>query len=143
MTQRSLKESVPYHVPATNLRKGQQVLEKHEDTEDLEMFRQTHLGSQYGKSREKSHALDQTFILPRGDGDLRNKALMVHDSTQDPLVLQLLKEVNKLRPNDKLRYLIGINLGLAFLQGGSLTPPPSKDKAKAWLAILYWKGGPD
>ncbi|KAM2683742.1 hypothetical protein EV1_045327 [Malus domestica] len=42
--------------------------------------------------REKSHALDQTFLLPRGDGDLRKKAPVVHDSTQDPLVLQLLKE---------------------------------------------------
>ena len=61
------------------------------------MFRQTYLGSQYGESREKSHALDQTFLLPRGDGDLRKKALVVHDSTQDPLVLQLLKEVNKLK----------------------------------------------
>ncbi|KAM0991462.1 hypothetical protein ACFX15_009495 [Malus domestica] len=61
------------------------------------MFRQTYLGSQYGESREKSHALDQTFILPRGDGDLQKKASVVHDSTQDPLVLQLLKEVNKLK----------------------------------------------
>ncbi|KAM2090856.1 hypothetical protein ACFX1T_029416 [Malus domestica] len=61
------------------------------------MFRQTYLESQYGESREKSHVLDQTFLLPRGDGDLRKKAPMVHDSTQDPLVLQLLKEVNKLK----------------------------------------------
>ncbi|KAM2704460.1 hypothetical protein EV1_033786 [Malus domestica] len=45
----------------------------------------------------KSHALDQTFLLPREDGDLRKKAPVVHDSTQDPLVLQLLKEVNKLK----------------------------------------------
>ncbi|KAM1090837.1 hypothetical protein ACFX19_018615 [Malus domestica] len=61
------------------------------------MFRQTYLGSQYGESREKSHALNQTFLLPRGDGDLQKKALVVHDSIQDPLVLQLLKEVNKLK----------------------------------------------
>ncbi|KAM2264623.1 hypothetical protein ACFXTI_040763 [Malus domestica] len=61
------------------------------------MFQQTYLGSQYGESREKSHALDQTFLLPRGDGDLRKKAPVVHDSTQDPLVLQLFKEVNKLK----------------------------------------------
>ncbi|KAM2051221.1 hypothetical protein ACFX16_032863 [Malus domestica] len=61
------------------------------------MFRQTYLGSQYDESREKSHALDQTFILPRGYGDLRKKAPVVHDSTQDPLVLPLLKEVNKLK----------------------------------------------
>ncbi|KAM2974039.1 hypothetical protein FF1_000381 [Malus domestica] len=61
------------------------------------MFQQTYLGSQYGESREKWHALDQTFLLPRGDRDLRKKAQVVHDSTQDPLVLQLLKEVNKLK----------------------------------------------
>ncbi|KAM1318879.1 hypothetical protein ACFX2H_003956 [Malus domestica] len=87
----------PCPMPATNLGKGQQVLEKHEGIRDSEMFRQTYLGSQYGESRDKSHALDQTFLLPRGDGDLRKKAPVVHDSTQDPLVLQLLKEVNKLK----------------------------------------------
>ncbi|KAM1148954.1 hypothetical protein ACFX14_029486 [Malus domestica] len=76
---------------------GQQVLEKHEGIRDSEMFRQTYLGSQYGESREKSHVLNQTFLLPREDGDLRKKAPVVHDSTQDPLVLQLLKEVNKLK----------------------------------------------
>ncbi|KAM1522326.1 hypothetical protein ACFX13_012630 [Malus domestica] len=81
----------------TNLGKRQQVLEKHEGIGDFEMFRQTYLGSQYSESREKSHALDQTFLLPRGDGDLQKKASMVHDSTQDLLVLQLLKEVNKLK----------------------------------------------
>ncbi|KAM1721133.1 hypothetical protein ACFX12_022707 [Malus domestica] len=75
---------------ATNLRKGQQVLEKHEGIGNSEMFRQTYLGSQYSESREKSHALDQTFILPRGYGDLRKKAPVVHDSTQNLLVLQLL-----------------------------------------------------
>ena len=67
--------------PATNLGKGQQVLEKHEGIGDSEMFRQTYLGSQYGESKEKSHALDQTFLLPIGDGDLRKKAPTVHDST--------------------------------------------------------------
>ena len=61
------------------------------------MFQQTYLGSQYGESMEKSHALGQTFLLTRGDGDLRKKAPVVYDSTQDPLVLQLLKEVNKLK----------------------------------------------
>ncbi|KAM1091165.1 hypothetical protein ACFX2J_018486 [Malus domestica] len=54
---------------------------------DEKMFRQTYLGSQYDESREKSHALDQTFLLPRGDGDLRKKAPVVQDSTQDPIVL--------------------------------------------------------
>ncbi|KAM2048464.1 hypothetical protein ACFX1T_006994 [Malus domestica] len=61
------------------------------------MFQQTYLGSQYGESKEKSHDLDQTFILTRGDGDLRKKAPVVHDSMHDPLILQLLKEVNKLK----------------------------------------------
>ncbi|KAM2623962.1 hypothetical protein TB1_030982 [Malus domestica] len=88
---------LPCPRPATNLGKGQQVLEKHEGIGDLEMFRQTNLGSQYSESKKKSHALNQTFLLPRGDGDLRQKAPMVHDSTQDPFVLQLLKEVNKLK----------------------------------------------
>ncbi|KAM2253132.1 hypothetical protein ACFX1S_007560 [Malus domestica] len=53
---------LPCPRPATNLGKGQQVLEKHEGVRDSEMFRQTYIGSQYGESREKSHALDQTFI---------------------------------------------------------------------------------
>ncbi|KAM2212487.1 hypothetical protein ACFX1S_022780 [Malus domestica] len=88
---------LPRPRPATNLGKGQQVLKKHEGIGDSEMFRQTYLESQYGESREKSHAFDQTFLLPRGDGDLRKKAPVVHDSTQDPLVRQLLKEVNKLK----------------------------------------------
>ncbi|KAM1606737.1 hypothetical protein FF1_027551 [Malus domestica] len=44
--------------PTTNLGKGQQVLEKHEGIGYSEMFRHTYLGSQYGESREKSHALD-------------------------------------------------------------------------------------
>ncbi|KAM1302351.1 hypothetical protein ACFX2H_013291 [Malus domestica] len=88
---------LPCPRPATNLGKGQQVLEKHEGIGDSEMFRQTYLGSQYGKSREKSHVLDQTFLLPRGDEDLRKKVPVVHDSTHDPLVLQLLKELNKLK----------------------------------------------
>ncbi|KAM2264021.1 hypothetical protein ACFXTI_040235 [Malus domestica] len=82
---------------ATNLGKGQQVIEKHEGIGDSEMFRQIYLKSQYDESREKSHALDQTFLLPRGDRDLRKKAPVVYDSTQDPFVLQLLKKVNKLK----------------------------------------------
>ncbi|KAM1329349.1 hypothetical protein ACFX2F_013528 [Malus domestica] len=53
---------LPRPEPATNLGKGQQVLERHE-----------------------------------GDGDLRKKAPVAHNSAQDPLVLQLLEEVNKLK----------------------------------------------
>ncbi|KAM1171654.1 hypothetical protein ACFX2G_022347 [Malus domestica] len=67
------------------------------------MFRQTYLGSQYGEFREKSHALDQTFLLPRGVRDLRKKAPVVPDSTQDPLVLQLFKEVNKLKAERQVK----------------------------------------
>ncbi|KAM2766095.1 hypothetical protein COP1_022054 [Malus domestica] len=89
------------------------------------MFRQTYLGSQYGEFREKSHALDQTFLLPRGVRDLRKKAPVVHDSTQDPLVLQLFKEAWPSYKKDHRH------------------PSLSKDKAEAWLATLYWKGGPD
>ncbi|KAM1041861.1 hypothetical protein ACFX2I_030941 [Malus domestica] len=88
---------LPRPEPATNLGKGQQVLERHEGTGDSEVFRQTYPGSQYNESREKSHALDQTFLIPRGDGDLRKKAPVAHNSAQDPLVLQLLEEVNKLK----------------------------------------------
>ncbi|KAM2667993.1 hypothetical protein EV2_019619 [Malus domestica] len=43
-------------------------------------------GYQFGE-RAISHRETQ-----RGDGDLRKKAQMVHDSTHDPFVLQLLKE---------------------------------------------------
>ncbi|KAM1388060.1 hypothetical protein ACFX2I_016230 [Malus domestica] len=74
MTQGSLKDSVLSHVPSRLLEKGQQVLEKHEGIGDLKMFRQTYLGSQYDESRKKSHALDQTFLIPKEDGDLRKKA---------------------------------------------------------------------
>ncbi|KAM1360414.1 hypothetical protein ACFX11_047312 [Malus domestica] len=88
---------LPRPKPATNLGKGQQVLERHEGTGDSEVFRQTYPGSQYSESREKSHALDQTFLIPRGDVDLRKKAPVAHNSAQDPLVLQLLEEVNKLK----------------------------------------------
>ncbi|KAM1085862.1 hypothetical protein ACFX2J_011507 [Malus domestica] len=61
------------------------------------MFRHTHSRSQCDESKEKSCYLDQTFLLPRSDGDLRKKTSVMHDSTQDPLVLQLLEEVNKLK----------------------------------------------
>ncbi|KAM1621550.1 hypothetical protein ACFX1S_020215 [Malus domestica] len=61
------------------------------------MFRHTHSRSQCDESKEKSCYLDQTFLLPRGDGDLRKKTSVMHDSTQDPLILQLLEEVNKLK----------------------------------------------
>ena len=64
-----------------------QVPEEHEGTRDSEVFRQTRPRSQYGESKKKPHALTQTFLLPRGDGDLRKKILVVYDSTQDPLVL--------------------------------------------------------
>ncbi|KAM2041658.1 hypothetical protein ACFX16_035450 [Malus domestica] len=84
------------------------------------MFRQTYLGSQFGESREKSHALDQTFLLPIGDGDLRKKTPMVHDSTHDPLVLQLLKEAwssYKEDPRHPLQAKTKKKLGLQLYTG--------------------------
>ncbi|KAM1728596.1 hypothetical protein ACFX12_019079 [Malus domestica] len=88
---------LPRPRPAVNLGNGQQVPEEHEGTGDSEMFRHTHSRSQCDESKEKSCYLDQTFLLPRGNGDLRKKTSVMHDSTQDPLVLQLLEEVNKLK----------------------------------------------
>ncbi|KAM1068088.1 hypothetical protein ACFX2A_000085 [Malus domestica] len=88
---------LPRPRPVANLGNGQQVPEEHEGTGDSEIFRHTHSRSQCGESKEKSRYLDQTFLLTRGDGDLRKKTLVGHDSTQDPLVLQLLEEVNKLK----------------------------------------------
>ncbi|KAM1612282.1 hypothetical protein ACFX1Z_000968 [Malus domestica] len=44
-----------------------------------------------------AHALAQTFLFPRSDEDLRKKIPVVYDSTQDPLVLRLIEEVNKLK----------------------------------------------
>ncbi|KAM1439890.1 hypothetical protein ACFXTO_013701 [Malus domestica] len=67
--------------PAANLGREQQVLEEHEGTWDSEVFRQTHPRSQYGESKKKPHTLAQTFLLPRGDGDLRKKIPVVHGST--------------------------------------------------------------
>ncbi|KAM1265732.1 hypothetical protein ACFX2J_035380 [Malus domestica] len=88
---------LPRPRPAANLGKEQQVSEEHEGTGDSEVFRQTRPRSQYSESKKKPHALAQTFLLPRGDGNLRKKIPVVHDSTQDPLVLQLFEEVNKLK----------------------------------------------
>ncbi|KAM1851112.1 hypothetical protein ACFX13_015220 [Malus domestica] len=88
---------LPQPRPAVNLEKERQVPEEHEGTEDSEVFRQTRPRSQYGKSKKKPHVLAQTFLLPRGDEDLRKKIPVVHDSTHDPLVLQLIEKVNKLK----------------------------------------------
>ncbi|KAM2636242.1 hypothetical protein EV1_020894 [Malus domestica] len=76
---------LPRPRPTANLGKKRQVPEEHEGTWDSEVFRQTRPRSQYGDSKEKSHALAQTFLLPRGDEDLQKKIPVVHDSTQDPL----------------------------------------------------------
>ncbi|KAM1457594.1 hypothetical protein ACFX2I_034751 [Malus domestica] len=81
--------------------------------------RQTHPRSQYGESKEKSHAFAQTLLLPRSDRDLGKKIPVVHDTTQDPLVLQLLEEAWPSHKEDP-RHL-----------------PSSKDKIKAWFTTLY------
>ncbi|KAM2068764.1 hypothetical protein FF2_000364 [Malus domestica] len=88
---------LPRPKPVANLGKEQQVPKELEGTRDSKVFRQTRPRSQYDESKKKPHALAQTFLLPRGDGDLRKKIPVVHGSTQDPLVLQLLEEVNKLK----------------------------------------------
>ncbi|KAM2286748.1 hypothetical protein ACFX1S_039183 [Malus domestica] len=111
---------LPRPEPATNLGKGQQVLERHEGTGDSEVFRQTYPGSQYSESREKSHALDQTFLIPRGDGDLQKKAPVAHNSAQDPLVLQLLEEAwpfYKEDPQHPLQAKTKQKLGLQLYTG--------------------------
>ncbi|KAM1016047.1 hypothetical protein ACFX2A_046775 [Malus domestica] len=99
MTQGFLKDSslIPRPRPAVNLEKERQVPDEHEGTWDAEVFQQTRPRSQYGESKEKPHALAQTFLLPRGDGDLRKKILVVHDSTQDSIVLHFIEEVNKMK----------------------------------------------
>ena len=88
---------LPRPRPTTEPGNERQVLEKYEGIRDSEVFRQAYPGSQYGESKERLHTLDETFLIPRGDGDLRKKAPVVHNSIQDPLVLQLLEEVNKLK----------------------------------------------
>ncbi|KAM1999507.1 hypothetical protein ACFX16_006927 [Malus domestica] len=100
--------SLPRPRPAANLGKERHVLEEHEGIKDSELFRQTRPRSQYSESKEKSHALAQTFLLQRSDGDLRKKIPMVHDSTQDPIVLQLLEEVNKLKAEPKTKQKLSL-----------------------------------
>ncbi|KAM2236788.1 hypothetical protein ACFX1S_012219 [Malus domestica] len=101
---------LPRPRPAVNLGNRQQVPEEHEGTGDSKMFRHTHSRSQCDESKEKSCYLDQTFLLPRGDGDLRKKTSVMHDSTQDPLVLQLLEEVNKLKAEPKTKQKLDLQL---------------------------------
>ncbi|KAM1512728.1 hypothetical protein ACFX1Z_024257 [Malus domestica] len=85
---------LPRPRPAANLGNERQVPEEHKGTGDSEVFGQTRPISQYGESKEKPHPLAQTFLLPRGDEDLRKKIPVMHDSTQNPLILQLLEEEN-------------------------------------------------
>ncbi|KAM1757171.1 hypothetical protein ACFX1X_006466 [Malus domestica] len=85
-------DPLPRPRPTANLGNERQVSEEHECTWDSEVFRQACPRSQYGESKEKSHALTQTFLLPRGDGDLRKKILVVYDSTQDPLSYSSLRK---------------------------------------------------
>ncbi|KAM0996830.1 hypothetical protein ACFX2C_006787 [Malus domestica] len=79
----------------------------------------------------------QTFLLLRRDGDLRKKAPVIHDSTQDPLVLQLLKEVNKLKVERQTEIPDWNQLRHGPLTMRILDTPSSKDKAETWLATLY------
>ncbi|KAM1945946.1 hypothetical protein ACFX13_000869 [Malus domestica] len=67
-------DPLPRPRPAASLGKELHVLEEHEGTEDFEVFRQTRPRSQYGESKEKSHVIAQTFLLPRGDKDFERKS---------------------------------------------------------------------
>ncbi|KAM1522600.1 hypothetical protein PS2_012407 [Malus domestica] len=64
-----VESPLPRPRSAVNLGKERQVPNEHEGTGDSEVFRQTRSRSQYGESKKKPHALAQTFLLPRGDGD--------------------------------------------------------------------------
>ncbi|KAM1427320.1 hypothetical protein ACFXTO_019902 [Malus domestica] len=96
---------LPQPRPAANLGKERQVPEEHEGTGDSEVFRQIRPRSQYGEFKKKPHAHAQTFLLPRGDGDLQKKFPVVHNSTYDPLVLLLIEEVNKLKAERQAEIL--------------------------------------
>ncbi|KAM1365853.1 hypothetical protein ACFX2F_044227 [Malus domestica] len=128
---------LPRPRPAANLGKERHVLEEHEGTGDSEVFRQTHPRSQYGESKEKSHTLAQTFLIPRGDGDLRKKIPMLHDFTQDPLVLQLLEKVNKLKAERQVEILDWNQPMPGPLRRRIIDTPSSEDKTKAWFTTLY------
>ncbi|KAM1221868.1 hypothetical protein ACFX2J_009467 [Malus domestica] len=111
---------LPRPRPAVNLGNGQQVPEEHEGTGDSEIFRHTHSRSQCDESKEKSCYLDQTFLLPRGDGDLRKKTSVMHNSTQNPFVLQLLEEAwppHKKDPQHPLQAKIKQKLDLQLYTG--------------------------
>ncbi|KAM2985928.1 hypothetical protein FF2_006270 [Malus domestica] len=69
---------IPQPRPAANLGNERHVPEEHEGTWDFEVFRQTRPRSQYGESKEKPHALAQTFLLSRGNEDIRKKIPVVH-----------------------------------------------------------------
>ncbi|KAM1193189.1 hypothetical protein ACFX2G_013701 [Malus domestica] len=57
--------------------------------------------------------------------------------------LQLLKEVNKLKAERQAKIPDWNQPRPGPLTRRILDTPPSKDKTEAWLATLYWKGGPD
>ncbi|KAM2947324.1 hypothetical protein FF1_034466 [Malus domestica] len=127
---------------AANLGKERQVLKGHEGTGDSKVFRQTNPRSQYGESKKKPHALAQTFLLPRGDGDLRKKNPVVHDSTQDPLVLQLLKEVNKLKA-ERQAEIPGWNQPRPSPLTRRIIDNPLQAKTKKKLGLQLYTGRDD
>ncbi|KAM1757204.1 hypothetical protein ACFX11_006496 [Malus domestica] len=80
-----------------NPRNEPHALEGQEGERDSGDFQTARLESQYGESKKKPHAFDQTSILPKDEENLRMRILVMLDSTQDPLILHLLEEVNKLK----------------------------------------------
>ncbi|KAM1587919.1 hypothetical protein ACFX10_026998 [Malus domestica] len=130
---------LPRPRPAVNLGNGQQVPEEHEGTGDSEMFRHTHSRSQCDESKEKSCYLDQTFLLPRGDRDLWKKTSVVHDSIQDPLVLQLMEEAwppHKKDPQHPLQAKTKQKLGLQLYTGKE---DPIEHLNLFESTMVYWR----
>ncbi|KAM1985667.1 hypothetical protein ACFX16_013814 [Malus domestica] len=69
---------------------------------DSEVFQQTCPKSQYGESKKKPHTLAQTFLLPRGDGDLRKK-IPVNDHLHSADDLYTIRQ----KPNESLQEYAG------------------------------------
>ncbi|KAM2323103.1 hypothetical protein ACFXTH_019700 [Malus domestica] len=88
---------LPQRRPTPNPRNEPYALEGQEGEGDLGDFQTAHLESQYSESKKKPHAFDQTSILLRDEENLQMKVLMMPDSTQDPLIMHLLEEVNRLK----------------------------------------------
>lgn len=72
-------------------------------------FQQAHCDRQYIESKERQHALKRASLLLINDENLRMRVLMGPNFTQDPLILQLLKEVNKMKAKCQAKIPTGTN----------------------------------